>query len=159
MQILQEEPYNLVPGQVVVARVAAKNVHGMGEYLEVESDVSIQSVPTTMATPGIEPLGGSDDRVKITWAPLYHSSQTGGTELLEYRLFWDEGYLPELSSRITIRDADESSRVMNVADYSQYKFSIQAYNVCGLGSMSPVLEIRHDMSDDTSLPDDPADDQ
>jgi hypothetical protein len=70
MQILQEEPYNLIPGQVVVARVAAKNVHGMGDYLEAESDVSIQSVPATMATPGIEPLGGSDDRVKITWQPL-----------------------------------------------------------------------------------------
>jgi hypothetical protein len=33
MQLLQDEPYNLAPGQVVVARVAAMNEYGTGVYL------------------------------------------------------------------------------------------------------------------------------
>jgi hypothetical protein len=41
MQVLQEEPYNLAPGQVVVARVAAMNEYGTGVYLQEVSDVYI----------------------------------------------------------------------------------------------------------------------
>jgi hypothetical protein len=117
------------------------------------SDVYIQTVPVAMSKPGIEAIGGSDERVKITWQPLYHSSETGGTELLEYRLFWDQGYLPELSSKITIYDVTASSHVINVADYSSYGFSIQAYNVCGLGDMSPTLRIRQDSNEDNGSSD------
>jgi hypothetical protein len=67
MQVLQAEPYNLAPGQVVVARVAAMNEYGTGAYLQEVSDVYVQTVPVQMNKPGIEAVGGNDERVKITW--------------------------------------------------------------------------------------------
>lgn len=69
--------------------------------------------------------------------------------MLEYRLYWDQGYLPELSSKITIYDVASSSHVLNVADHDAYAFSIQAYNVCGLGPMSDALRIQQDNRDRT----------
>lgn len=89
--MLRLPPYNLVYGDLVVAKVKARNSIGWSVEYSDENTVGahIQVLPSKMGDP-TEGLATDDTRIQVRWEALA-GDQTGGSAILSYNLEMEVG--------------------------------------------------------------------
>lgn len=146
MATLRALPFNLQYGQLIQARISAKNIIGWN----VPSDVNIVG-----ATVRIEPVKmgavtrGSqttEHQIEILWTPLTLTEELRGAPIVSYNLQWDKG----TSGRdwhdltgITVDSLNTGFIVTSglLVNYA-YQFRVRARNAYGFGDFSDPASIR-----------------
>ena len=76
--------------------------------------------------------------MSLTWDELYGNTNIGFSQLSNYVIYWDEGTLPALTTKINVTGLShviDSGIIVN----STYKFQIAAENLYGEGIKSAVV--------------------
>jgi hypothetical protein len=95
MNELTASPFNLVQGDLVVARMRATNVVGSSSYSAStvqggQSYADVRTIPHKPPTPPTRGGASSTTQIEVLVAPLT-GVETGGDAILSYRIQWDEG--------------------------------------------------------------------
>jgi hypothetical protein len=95
MSVLTASPFNLLQGDLVVARMLATNIVGSSDYSisTVQAGETYADVCTVPLKPPTAPTRGdasSTAQIEALIAPLT-GAETGGDTILSYRIQWDEG--------------------------------------------------------------------
>jgi hypothetical protein len=88
VQTLLNEPFEIAWGSSIYARVKAYNVIGNSEFSEPGNDAVILSVPSAPTSLVNVPENTSGFQIGLSWFPPV---TTGGVEILDYRIFSDQG--------------------------------------------------------------------
>lgn len=88
---LRAEPYSLTLGDVVKAKVQARNVNGWSPLSTVNTvGGQIETEPLQMTAP-TNGDGTSQSQVVIDWTALPDLESMGGSEIISHHLMWDQG--------------------------------------------------------------------
>lgn len=90
MSMLTSTPYNLVFGDLVVARARTTNFYGTSQWSQLNTQGAIiKQVPTKMGP--ISVLSKTETEITLSWSTLNGQEATGNSEILAYNLYWDKG--------------------------------------------------------------------
>eukprot|EP00347_Sterkiella_histriomuscorum_P011727 403371340 len=143
-------PFYLDQGQLVSARVSAKNSRGWSGISNAGSGQAVLTQPDQMS----EPFRGtytSTNQIQISWSTfssrrLTDDPTTGGSPVISYNLQWDAG-----NDQVNWYDLVGLSPAYTSTSYiltsgvtygKTYYFRVRAKNIYGWGDFSNVMEIR-----------------
>lgn len=130
MDTLESEPYGLVPGDFIVARVSAKNSYGYSDpSLPNENGPKLYGKPVVPEMPDLELE--SDNFFVLRWNPILRAANT---EIFMSNLKTGEGKV--------IGKTNKTKFTVTKVDKNQtYIFKIRGVNECGQGLWSPELKL------------------
>jgi hypothetical protein len=86
-------PYSLPINAVIYARIKATNSVGSSDWSvknRSELVVRVFRAPSKMAEPTVT-KGVDASTLKIDWVKMFNTNQTGGRDIIDYDLSWDNG--------------------------------------------------------------------
>ena len=135
VSVLVAEPYNLVYGSHIYAKVTATNAYGTSDESEQGNGARIYSVPSTVVVSNYVP-GTSATKVTIQWT---EPVDKGGAEVDDYQIYYA---LPAeefavLASGVTSREYIAYPLTTGL----EYRFKVRARNIQGFGDFSDAVTI------------------
>ena len=138
MSSLVSAPFSLVLGALVSVQVTATNSVGTSSPSAANTvGAAIRTVPSsvTLITRGNDT---NEVQIEADWAPLVGSA-TGNSPILSYSLYWDNG---SGSTFLLLTDSLATTyTVEGLTSGSAYQFKVEARNIYGFGSFSPISSI------------------
>jgi len=134
--------YGYVQGEIVYARVRARNANGYSSYSSVNTGgQTIQTEPATMNTPYDD--GSTSSTIVISWAALTGDIPTGGTPITSYHLDWKvgAGSWTEIQGFSSVDTSTSASILSGLTEGTSYLFRVRALNAIGWGSYSATVTI------------------
>ena len=140
--------FNLIFEDVVIIRVAAENVNGMGDFSVPNVDGEyVRTIPSYMNAPQRDSLT-NDHQLHVFWDPLdpvSNFSEMGGSAILSYGIEWDNGteaanWLPLSGFSSDSLDTDIIVQ-SGITEGEVYRFRVRARNIYGWGPPSDVLPV------------------
>lgn len=143
---LRAEPYSLVQGDVVKAKVQARNVNGWGP-ISTENTVGalIEVEPHQMQQPQ-NGDGTSQSQIVVNWEALPDLESKGGVDVISYNLQWDKAtngqeWFDVIGHNPVSLDLT-TTQTVNIVGGSWYQFRVRAENIHGLGPFSDSISIK-----------------
>jgi hypothetical protein len=123
-----------------VARVAAINIEGQGEFSNFEiiqeRGVTIETAPGPIIGMMKTTVLDSPKELKIDWQPSGADSP-----IQQYKLFWNQGIKDaNLDWYTNINDQSSTYTISDLNPKKQYRFAVLAHNVCGTSPYPPSEE-------------------
>lgn len=134
--------YGFLRGDLVQARVRAKNSKGFGGYSTLNTvGATVQTVPTFMNAPS-KALTSTSTQLDIVWSAITANADTGASPITSYSLEWDQGTntYDDLVG-FTAPDTSLSYSKSGLVAGTLYKFRLRAENALGWGPYSTVVSM------------------
>jgi hypothetical protein len=127
MQLLQAAPFNLLYGDSIIARGAAKNAVGRGDMSEtLDQGTLILQRPDKMNSPVLEDT--TERQIAVSWDKV-KPVDAGDLEVVSYSLFWNDMSDTTQSNLITSMSSEFTAAKLE--KLSLYRFTISAKDECG----------------------------
>jgi hypothetical protein len=134
---LQAEPFNLVKGDVVFAKVKATNLYGTSNDSPIGDGASIWLQPDTPINLANDVSVTTEATIGLTWSP---GDSNGGTPIIDYKLWYalvgDEYQVLEASLTTTTYATS-----VTLQSGSSYKFKVQVQTLYGYSEDSNEVVI------------------
>ena len=146
MTELRASPYNLVYGNLVVAKVQAYNSKGWSSLSPANAaGATIQTEPQAMSAPA-RGATTSETQIEVTWTAITSAPANGGSSVTSYNLQWDAGSGGATWSNVVgYSPAYTGTSIVltsSITAGATYQFQVRARNVDGWGAFSPVTSIK-----------------
>ena len=138
MSVFTAAPYSLSIDNVIKGKVSATNNKGTSALSTLNSTGAlVQKVPQIAPTIQSGSLT-SMNQIQLEWFNLTLNSQNGGSPIIEYKIFWDNGVGNDVFSElVTITNLTTLKYTKTgVVEGLVYQFKIQAKNIYGYGPLS-----------------------
>lgn len=139
LSTLTAEPYNLVLGEEISAKVTAINYYGPSDQSVAGTGAVIQLVPDAPINLQNDPTVTDADYIRFTWT---EGLSNGGTPVIDYDVYYDQGLgtdeyviIAENIGAEFITDVDLTPDVI-------YTFKVTARNTVGDSLLSASISIR-----------------
>lgn len=133
-------PYNLKQGDLVVAKIKARNSIGWAENFSTPNTIGalIQVQPGKVSLP-YEGPATDDSRIQVNWNPLVGDA-TGGSTILSYNLEMRiGGVFTELVGQTTYYQSTNYLIQAGISSGQTYAFRVRARNKWGFGPYSDIV--------------------
>jgi len=137
--------FQLSAGQLIKAKVAARNLNGWGEFSQ-ESIIAanFETTPSKMAAP-TRNAATTTGKLVVDWVPLV-SPDTGYSDITSYNLQWDKGTdgatWVNLIGFNTASLAETYTIAASLNEGDHYQLKVRANNFWGWGEFSDPLTIK-----------------
>lgn len=142
---LVESPFNLVQGNTIKVQILVKNSIGWGQELEVTDGITVMTIPETPPTSPTEGSNSNNVQIEIIIDALT-GTNTGGSDILEYDIFWNQGSIINTWDLLITLPATGSSfqshiQTAGISEGLTYQFKYAARNFLGTSLDSATTSI------------------
>ena len=142
MSVLRAEPFNLLAGTVIIAKVQAYNIIGYSLPSEPNTgDAELRTEPISPSTLVTRVDDGTTDtEIKVTYALFTDDATTGYSPLISLDLWYDQGIdnWVSLHGGAPFYTLDTTFVVKLLKPGQNYKFKYRGINIFGEGAFSAV---------------------
>lgn len=134
---LRADPFSLVLGNSVLAKVTATNVYGESAYSVPGNGAIILQVPSAQVGLAFDTLVTTASVIKITWN---NGISTGGSPIIDYRVSYDQsiGIYTVLATGLTVKTY---TTLVTLTPGATYRFKVEARNSVGYSELSADLPV------------------